>query len=168
VEHSSWIPSTSVPENKRQDLLPVTALKLPLTVQVVQNLHHVSSSHHRYSTRRRPRGDRWDTANVASNPTDSVNYVPYEQSEKIDVPTWRVLTDTEQTTVVVKPGEAEESSESENTAEEHYDVLHSEQNQRIREMIQRAQRKKFHERKRAKSSGVVHRESDDDEEMDTQ
>jgi len=168
-EHSSWIPSDSVPEEKRRDTLPVASIKLPLCIQLVQNHHHGSSSHHRYSTRRRPtRTDRWDVSNVVNHPSDTVNYVPYEPPEKIDVPTWRVLTEEEQTTVVIKPGEEEESSESELTEDVYYETLHSDQNQRIREMIQRAQRKKFHERKRAKSSGVVHQGSDEDEDMDTQ
>jgi len=122
----------------------------------VQNHPQVQSQ--RRSLRRRPRTDRWDINNIVSHPTDSVNYVPFSHSDRIDIPTWRVLTDQEQESVVVHQDESEESSEEENTEDDYYEQLHSDQNQRIREMIQQAQL-----RKKVEKRGKVGPMSDEEE-----
>jgi len=158
-EHNSWIDVEDVPEDKKKDRMD---FEFPLTFQMVQTNPHTPSQH-RYSTRRRPRLDKWDISNVVVNPSDS--FIPLERPDKIDVPTFRVLTDEDQNTV----GKDElEDNEEEHTEDEYYERLHAEMNERIQEMIQRATvQKKVPERSKPNTNTSDDEEEDEDEEMDT-
>jgi len=168
-QHNSWIDLEDVPEEKRIDK---TDFKLPLTLQIVKT--NPNASQHRYATRRRPRGSDhlrwWDISNVAVI-TTAESFIPFEHSDKIDVPTWRVLTDIEQTTVVPAKDEPEESDddeeeEEENTDDEYYERLHAEQNVRIQEMIQRATLQKKNQERRSGGGGNTTDDDDEDENDD--